>query len=174
MILVVYFFCTLTMNLRLWSTKYRRNRINFASFVRSAALILKGQWGGFWRKLQPWGFLDLLTCHPVLVSLFHTLFVGDVLFHFYLLPLFLLLDVLPNRSMREGFSYLLVVSVFLTPYSFILFYYESRKRELKTRLIYEDRFRRGRQRLPGCVARTDAPVYMRERGGGRRGMRAQF
>ena len=23
-------------------------------------------------------------------------------------------------------------------------------------------FRRGRQRLPGCVARTDAPVYMRE------------
>ncbi len=30
-------------------------------------------------------------------------------------------------------------------------------------------FRRGAQRLPGCVARTDAPVYMRERGGGRRG-----
>jgi hypothetical protein len=27
---------------------------------------------------------------------------------------------------------------------------------------------RGRQNLPGCVARTDAPVYMRERGGGRR------
>jgi hypothetical protein len=71
--------------------------------------------------------------------------------------------------MREGFSYLLVVSVFLTPSGFILFDYESRKRELKTRLIYEDRFRRGRQRLPGCVARTDAPVYMRERGGGRRG-----
>ncbi len=33
----------------------------------------------------------------------------------------------------------------------------------------ETQFRRGRQRLPGCVARTDAPVYMRERGGGRRG-----
>ena len=30
-------------------------------------------------------------------------------------------------------------------------------------------FHRGRQCLPGCVARTDAPVYMRERGGGRRG-----
>jgi hypothetical protein len=28
---------------------------------------------------------------------------------------------------------------------------------------------RGRQRLSGCIARTDAPVYMRERGGGRRG-----
>ncbi len=30
-------------------------------------------------------------------------------------------------------------------------------------------FRRGRQSLPGCVSRTDVPVYMCERGGGRRG-----
>jgi hypothetical protein len=30
-------------------------------------------------------------------------------------------------------------------------------------------FRRGRQRLPGSVPRTDGPVYIRERGGGRRG-----
>ncbi len=29
----------------------------------------KGQWGWFWRKLQSWGFLYLLTCHPVLLSL---------------------------------------------------------------------------------------------------------
>jgi hypothetical protein len=29
-------------------------------------------------------------------------------------------------------------------------------------------FRRGSQRLPGCVTRTDTPVYMREREGGRR------
>jgi hypothetical protein len=29
-------------------------------------------------------------------------------------------------------------------------------------------FRRGRQCLSGCVVRTDAPVYMRERGGGGR------
>ena len=28
-------------------------------------------------------------------------------------------------------------------------------------------FHRGRQRLPGYVARTDAPVYMREGGGDR-------
>ncbi len=28
----------------------------------------KGQWGWFWRKLQTWGFLYLLTCHPVLYS----------------------------------------------------------------------------------------------------------
>ncbi len=31
-------------------------------------------------------------------------------------------------------------------------------------------FHRGRQSLSGCVARTDAPVYIRERGGGRRGL----
>jgi hypothetical protein len=30
--------------LRLWPTKYRRNRVNIASFVRLAMLILKGQW----------------------------------------------------------------------------------------------------------------------------------
>jgi hypothetical protein len=45
--------CTLTVKLRFWITKYRRNRINFASFVRPAILILRGQWGSFWRKLQP-------------------------------------------------------------------------------------------------------------------------
>jgi hypothetical protein len=43
--LVVYYSCTLTVKLRLWPTKYRRNRVNFASFVRLAMLILKGQWG---------------------------------------------------------------------------------------------------------------------------------
>ncbi len=31
--------------LRLWPTKYRRNRVNFASFVWLTMLILKGQWG---------------------------------------------------------------------------------------------------------------------------------
>ena len=40
MILVVYYSCTLTVNLRLCPTKYRRNRVNFASFVRPAMLIL--------------------------------------------------------------------------------------------------------------------------------------
>ena len=30
-------------------------------------------------------------------------------------------------------------------------------------------FHRDRQRLSGCVPRTDEPVYMCERGGGRRG-----
>ncbi len=30
-------------------------------------------------------------------------------------------------------------------------------------------FRRDSQRLPGCVPRTDTPIYIRERGGGRRG-----
>ncbi len=45
MILVVYYSCTLTVKLRLLLTKYLRNRINFAFFVRSATLILKGQWG---------------------------------------------------------------------------------------------------------------------------------
>jgi hypothetical protein len=45
MILVVYYFCTLAVKFRLLLTKYRRNRINFDSFVRPAMLILKGQWG---------------------------------------------------------------------------------------------------------------------------------
>ncbi len=44
MILVVYYFWTLTVKFRLWPTKYRRNRVNFASFVRPAMLTLKGQW----------------------------------------------------------------------------------------------------------------------------------
>ncbi len=44
MILVVYYSCTLTVKLRLLPTKYRRNRVNFASFVRLAMLIIKGQW----------------------------------------------------------------------------------------------------------------------------------
>jgi hypothetical protein len=35
MILVVYYLCTLTVKLRFWPTKYRRNRVNFTSFVRS-------------------------------------------------------------------------------------------------------------------------------------------
>ncbi len=30
-------------------------------------------------------------------------------------------------------------------------------------------FHIGRRRLSGCVERTDEPVYIRERGGGRRG-----
>jgi hypothetical protein len=45
MILVVYYFCTLTVKLRLWPTKYRRNRVNFDSFVRTVMITLKGQWG---------------------------------------------------------------------------------------------------------------------------------
>ncbi len=45
MILVVYDSCTLTVKLRLWQTKYRRNRVNFDSFVRTDMIILKGQWG---------------------------------------------------------------------------------------------------------------------------------
>jgi hypothetical protein len=41
MILVVYYSCTLTVKLRLCQTKYRRNRVNFVSFVRgSVGLIL--------------------------------------------------------------------------------------------------------------------------------------
>ncbi len=69
MILVVYYSCTITVKLRLWPTKYRRNRVNFVSFVWSAMLILKGQWGWFWWKRHPWGFPCRLTCHPVLLSL---------------------------------------------------------------------------------------------------------
>ncbi len=120
MILVVYYSCTLTVKLRLWLTKYRRNRISFASLVRPAILILKGQWGWFWRKLQPWGFLYLLTCPLGLLYLLRTLFVGDALFHFQFLPLFLLLGLLPKRHMRGhyGFSDLIVLLAFLTPYSF--------------------------------------------------------
>jgi hypothetical protein len=45
---VVYYFCTLTVKRRLWPTKYRRNRVNFASFVRPTFLTLKGQWGCVW------------------------------------------------------------------------------------------------------------------------------
>jgi hypothetical protein len=38
-------FLTITVKLRLLSTKYRWNRVNFASSVRFVMLILKGQWG---------------------------------------------------------------------------------------------------------------------------------
>ncbi len=75
-------FCRITVKFRLLQTKYRRNRVNFDSFVRPVMLILKGQWGWFWRKLRTWGFQYLLTCHPSLLSLSRALFVGDVLFHF--------------------------------------------------------------------------------------------
>jgi hypothetical protein len=51
MILVVYYSYTLTVTLRLWPTKYRRNRINFSSFVWPVMIILKGQWGWFWRSI---------------------------------------------------------------------------------------------------------------------------
>ncbi len=73
-------------------------------FLRTM-VTLKDQWGWFWWKLQPWGLIYLLTCHPVLLSLWHDLFVGDVLFHFYLLPLFLLLGVLPKWHMRGSLIY---------------------------------------------------------------------
>ncbi len=57
MTLVVYYSYTLTTNLRLWLTTYRRNQINFVFFVLSATLILRGPWVWSWRKLQSWGFL---------------------------------------------------------------------------------------------------------------------
>jgi hypothetical protein len=58
-----------------WLTKYRRNRINFVFFVRTAMLILRGQWGWFWRKIRPWGFLYRLTCHLVLLYHYRVSFV---------------------------------------------------------------------------------------------------
>jgi hypothetical protein len=45
MILVVYYSCMITVKLRLLPTKYRRNRVYFASSVWVAMLTLKGQWG---------------------------------------------------------------------------------------------------------------------------------
>ncbi len=54
----------------------------FRFFVWPVILILKGQWGWFWRKLQSWGFLYLLTCHLGILYFRHTLLVGDTLFHF--------------------------------------------------------------------------------------------
>jgi hypothetical protein len=77
-----WLFLTLTVNLRLWPTIYRRNRVNFSSFVWLVMLILKGQWVWFWPKLQTWGFPYLLTFHSVHLCLWHALFVGDVLFLF--------------------------------------------------------------------------------------------
>ena len=44
-ILVAYFFCTLTGNLHLWLTRYRRNRSNFDFFGRLVMQILRDQWG---------------------------------------------------------------------------------------------------------------------------------
>ena len=49
MIIVVYYFYTLTVKLRLWTTKYRseipEESDQFRFFVRPVMLILKGQWG---------------------------------------------------------------------------------------------------------------------------------
>jgi hypothetical protein len=97
-------------------TQYRKNRINFVFFGLPTMLTLRGQWGWFWRKIRSWGFLYRVICH--LGRLYHylVLFVRDVLFHFYILPLFFLLGVLSKWNMR-GF-YLRVLSDFLASHSF--------------------------------------------------------
>jgi hypothetical protein len=71
-----------TVKHRLWLTKYRRNRINFVSFVLSVILILRGQWGWFWRKFRTWGFVYHLICHLGLLYHYRVSFVRDLLFHF--------------------------------------------------------------------------------------------
>jgi hypothetical protein len=78
-------FCIITNCILIVQTPYLSS---IGSISLPVMLILKGQWGWFWRKSQLWGFLYLLTCHPVLLSdkmkdpiPLDTLFVGDVLIH---------------------------------------------------------------------------------------------
>ncbi len=67
---------------RLYLTKYRRNRVNFVFFTILVWLILRGQWGWFWRKFRSWGFPYRLICHLGPLYHYHVSFTLGDLHHF--------------------------------------------------------------------------------------------